>query len=158
MFERLKSAKQKGMGAVDRILTIIVTATITSMVWIVAGGSLIELSSADSQIEKTRPADAAAEADSRLTRETVAGETGAEDEGEASTVERRRNIASLDRANATPPRETQLGQMVIPVLNVRPDDLSDSFLAARDGGDRLHEAIDIMAPAGTSVIACSHPA
>ena len=30
------------MNLVDRILTIVVTATITSAIWIVAGGSLIE--------------------------------------------------------------------------------------------------------------------
>ena len=38
MFERLKSVKAKSMSVLDRVLTIIVTATITSMVWIVAGG------------------------------------------------------------------------------------------------------------------------
>ncbi len=156
MFDRLKSAKSKAMGAVDRILTIIVTATITSMVWIVAGGSLIEMSDSDSQIEKTRPGQAASSANPPLTRETVA----AEDEGEeprpqASLAERERNVISPDRASATRPRSSDLGQLVIPVLNVRPDDLSDSFLAERDGGARLHEAIDIMAPKGTSVIAAA---
>ena len=38
------------MKFADRILTIIVTATVTSMVWIVAGGSLIENAGSDSQI------------------------------------------------------------------------------------------------------------
>ena len=37
MIDGLKSAKRKAMGTVDRIVTILVTATITSMVWIVAG-------------------------------------------------------------------------------------------------------------------------
>ena len=59
MFEGRRTGKAKSMGAVDRILTIIVTATITSMVWIVAGGSLLDLSTSDSQIEKTSPAQAA---------------------------------------------------------------------------------------------------
>ena len=31
------------MGIIDRILTIVITATLTSAVWIVAGGSLIEM-------------------------------------------------------------------------------------------------------------------
>ena len=39
------------MKFADRILTIIVTATVTSMVWIVAGGSLIENARSDSQID-----------------------------------------------------------------------------------------------------------
>ena len=43
------------MALIDRILTIIVTATITSAVWIVAGGSLIENASSVSQRERTRP-------------------------------------------------------------------------------------------------------
>ena len=44
------------MKFADRILTVIITATVTSMVWIVAGGSLIENASSDSQLEKTSPA------------------------------------------------------------------------------------------------------
>ena len=48
------------MGLVDRILTIVITATITSAVWIVAGGSLIENATGDSQRNSTNPAEAAA--------------------------------------------------------------------------------------------------
>ena len=47
------------MKFADRILTVIITATVTSMVWIVAGGSLIENAGSDSQLEKTSPAKAA---------------------------------------------------------------------------------------------------
>ena len=156
MIDGLKSAKRKAMGTVDRIVTILVTATITSMVWIVAGGSLIEMSGADSQRDKTRPGASASEAARPLTQETVAAEEGDEDSApQASTAQRARNVASNDRATATRPQMRQLSQMVIPVLNVRPDELSDSFLAERDGGERFHEAIDIMAPKGTSVIAAA---
>ena len=142
------------MGAVDRILTIIITATITSMIWIVAGGSLIDLAGSDSQIEKTRPGQAASEAGRPITQETVAGEDMGEDAGPA-LASRAANVAAPDSAGATRPRSSDLGQLVIPVLNVRPSDLSDSFLADRGGGSRLHEAIDIMAPKGTSVIAAA---
>lgn len=152
-FEKTRSPKRKSMGAVDRILTIIVTATITSMVWIVAGGSLIELSNADSQIEKTRPGAAASEKSKPITPETVAAESGSVEDN--ARAQRDANVASLDSGTATAPRNRELGQLVIPVLNVRPDDLSDSFLAERGGGSRLHEAIDIMAPKGTSVIAAA---
>lgn len=44
---------------------------------------------------------------------------------------------------------------MIPVLNVRPADLSDTYSDSRGGGARLHEAIDIMAPKGTSVVAAA---
>ena len=46
------------MNIVDRLLTIVITATITSAVWIVAGGSLIENATGDSQRDTTRPAEA----------------------------------------------------------------------------------------------------
>ena len=44
---------------------------------------------------------------------------------------------------------------MIPVLNVRPSELSDTYTDSRGGGERLHEAIDIMAPQGTSVVAAA---
>ena len=47
------------MNLVDRILTIVITATITSAIWIVAGGSLIENATSVSQRNATRPAGAA---------------------------------------------------------------------------------------------------
>ncbi|HYI48007.1 MAG TPA: M23 family metallopeptidase [Allosphingosinicella sp.] len=44
--------------------------------------------------------------------------------------------------------------LVIPVAGIRPDQLSDTFLQARGGG-RPHDAIDIMAPRGTPVVAAA---
>jgi murein DD-endopeptidase MepM/ murein hydrolase activator NlpD len=41
--------------------------------------------------------------------------------------------------------------LIVPVENVRPSSLLDTFTQERDG--RAHEAIDIMAPRGTPVIA-----
>jgi murein DD-endopeptidase MepM/ murein hydrolase activator NlpD len=42
--------------------------------------------------------------------------------------------------------------LAMPVRGVRPEELRDTYEAARSGG-RVHHAIDIMAPAGTPVLA-----
>lgn len=43
----------------------------------------------------------------------------------------------------------------MPVVGVRPYDISDSWGNARDGGKRKHRGIDIFAPKGTPVVACA---
>jgi peptidoglycan LD-endopeptidase LytH len=45
--------------------------------------------------------------------------------------------------------------LVIPVRGVRPGQLVDTFTQARENGARPHDAIDIMAPRGTPVIAAA---
>jgi peptidoglycan LD-endopeptidase LytH len=43
-------------------------------------------------------------------------------------------------------------ELMVPVAGVRPDQVPDTYFAARSGG-RTHRALDILAPRGTPVIA-----
>ena len=56
----------------------------------------------------------------------------------------------------TPSTANFIGQveLIIPVAGVRPDQLLDTFDDARSEG-RIHDAIDIIAPAGTPVLAAT---
>lgn len=126
------------LNFVDRMLTVVVTATLTSAVWIVAGGSLIELADGENQRDTTRPADAAPSPSP-----TPGGDGTA------------RPATALDAAAAGAPNAIELRELVIPVLNVRAQDLTDTFTDERGNAQRLHEAIDIMAPRGTTVIAAT---
>lgn len=132
-----KIGLRDGMGLIDRILTIVVTATLTSAVWIVAGGSLIEY--AGDKRESARPA---------ATAPTAAP---ASDEVQADSL-------PAEPLDGQPAREAGSGDdanLLIPVLNVRASDLTDTFVQTRGDGARLHEALDIMAPAGTTVRSAS---
>lgn len=56
----------------------------------------------------------------------------------------------------TAPTESFVGtlKVIIPVVGVRPDQLTDTFADARSES-RVHDAIDILAPAGTAVVAAA---
>jgi murein DD-endopeptidase MepM/ murein hydrolase activator NlpD len=110
--------------------TAAITATVTSAFWIVAGALWLP---------KLAPQSAAGAA---LEREaTLPGAIALAPRPVRSTAP----IAVAARSRSG---------LVIPVAGVRPEQLVDTFTAARSGG-RRHDAIDIMAPLGTPVVAAS---
>lgn len=43
--------------------------------------------------------------------------------------------------------------LLIPVAGIGPEKIEDTFTAARDGGERVHNAVDILAPRNTPILA-----
>ncbi|MWV28160.1 M23 family metallopeptidase [Aurantiacibacter rhizosphaerae] len=124
-----------------------VTATLVSAGWIVAGAFLLDRAET-AQIEQEI---ATKQATRQASRENADPQTapGADDDGEAMPVPQQ------NRETVTMPPQTETAKLVIPVLNTAATDLTDSFADERGGGTRLHQGIDIMADAGSSVVAAA---
>ena len=135
------------MRFVDRILTIVITVTLTSAAWIVFGSYLFEDEGVLSRTRVTAAGDA--EADRSGDQGVVAGAVGEVARGSSDASPTMRKTTALS------PETAQTSTLVVPVLNVKPGDLLNTFRDERDGGERLHEAIDIMAASGTTVVAAA---
>jgi murein DD-endopeptidase MepM/ murein hydrolase activator NlpD len=121
----------------QRLETIGATAVLTSAMWIVGliawpKGSL----------------DLAAHADPRAAAAPIGVDAGATP-GMIAAAEARGSAAG------PPPMSASAGPLIVPVQGVRVDQLVDTYTQSRGGGMRVHNAIDIMAPRGTRVVAAA---
>ena len=109
------------------IATVVLTAILTSAFWIFAYGV-----ARSPQAEQAR-------VDGRV-----------EGKGDAATVQGRGGPLEVAESVEVGP-----SGLAIPVAGVKANDLTDTFTAARAGGARRHDAIDIVAAEGTPVYAAA---
>jgi len=114
---------------IKTIATVVLTAILTSAFWIFAFG-----------ITRS-PEGEAARVNGRV-----------EGKGDEATVAGRGGGAALAVAESV---EVGPAGLAIPVAGVKASQLTDTFTAARAGGARRHDAIDIMAADGTPVYAAA---
>ena len=86
--------------------------------------------------------------------------TGTITTADARKVKPAGDVAVVDPASGPPVAiaegvEVGPAGLAIPVQGVHANQLTDTFTQARAGGARVHDAIDIMAPEGTPVIAAT---
>ena len=122
------------MKVAERLQTIAITATLTSALWIVAGS--IWLTGGSNHLSGEHSVRTAFRSDGEIA--TQATSPGA-----------------LHGYSASAPDRNHSDALMVPILGVSSKDLTDTFTDARADGARLHDAIDIMAQEGTSVVAAA---
>lgn len=123
----------------EKVQVAVITATIVSAGWIIAGAIYLDR-------EESAQVEAAEAAGSNIAPLTDVELAEGEGEGEGSPA---------DLAQASTQPEEEVATLMIPVLGVSAEDLVNTFSDERGGGTQLHEAIDIAADRGTTVVAAA---
>ncbi len=137
------------MGWTGVVRTVAVTVMVTSAAWVTAGAWWLQSSS--HWARETRAVAAAAQGQPAVTSGTQLSEliglqSPVQAPGAAKPGTPLPAAISYDAA--------AIGPLKVPVRGIVPGQLVDTFSQARAGG-RLHDAIDIMAPRGTPVVAAA---
>ncbi|MFM5917716.1 MAG: M23 family metallopeptidase [Novosphingobium sp.] len=119
------------MGLATRLRTIAGTVLATSMLWV--AGLIWWSGQIQPSPERATPTSSAVTGSPPLDQTMIA-------------------YRPQDALEADTPKGANL---IIPVQGVQPGQLSDTFSQARANGARVHDAIDIMAPRGTPVLAAT---
>ena len=125
---------------VEKLQVAVITATVVSAGWIFAGAIVL-----DRDEEAKIEGDIARQQLADLSASDELSDEESDDAGEAAQTQ--------NRGEASVPTQQEAATLMIPVLGVSARDLSDTFSDERGRGTRLHEALDIMAERGTSVVA-----
>lgn len=148
------------MKFAERLFIVIVTATLTSMAWIIAGSSAIELvRNKEEQPPAEQPAPvvsdpAGSEPDAAEASEATAAEDAApEAQSVAADSLHREKEPQGDEEGAA--QVEQLGPLLVPVLNLRRADLMDNYAGASGQPASPHPGIDIAGEAGTTIQAAA---
>lgn len=141
------------MKFLDRLLTIILTVVITSLVWILFGGALL-----NGAVRMGVPGASNVVAAREAATQPSSQPGGYEQPDPPSE---RDDYGEPGSTRALPPVTAPTGSargipaLTMPVQGISPSEITDTFMDDRGDGTRKHEAVDIMAAEGRAVVAAA---